>query len=83
MRALGMTLNEQPVDGDIVVEPGETRWTFAPADPWRAGSYRLLALDILEDPAGNQIGRAFEVSNAAAVDKGPTPKTITLPFNIK
>jgi hypothetical protein len=83
MRALGVTLNGQPVDGDITIEHGETRWTFTPADSWRAGPYRLLALDILEDPAGNQIGRAFEVSNAGAVDKGPTPKTITLPFNVK
>jgi hypothetical protein len=83
MRALGVTLNGQPVDGDIGIEPGETRWTFTPTDPWRAGPYHLLALDILEDPAGNQIGRAFEVSNSGAVDKGPAPKTITLPFNVK
>ena len=82
MRALGVTLDGQAVAGDIVVEPGETRWTFAPTNPWRAGTYGLLALDILEDPAGNEIGRAFEVTNAAAVDKGPHAKTITLPFRI-
>jgi len=83
MRALGVTRDGQAVDGNIGIEPGEARWTFTPTDPWRAGSYRLVALDILEDPAGNQIGRAFEVTNPAAVDKGPTPKTITLPFNVK
>ena len=44
-----------------------------PAEPWRAGSYKLLALDILEDVAGNQIGRAFEVDNFESVDKGPNP----------
>ena len=83
MRALGVRLNGQAVDGAITIEPGETRWVFTPADPWRAGAYQLLALDILEDPAGNQIGRAFEVANARAVDKGPEPKTITLPFRVK
>jgi len=83
MRALDVTLDGQSVKGHITVERGETRWTFTPTDPWRAGAYRLLALDVLEDPAGNQIGRAFEVSNAGAVDKGPAPKTITLPFNVK
>ena len=83
MRALGVTRDGQPVAGDIAVEPGETRWTFTPAEAWRAGSYRLLALDILEDPAGNEIGRAFEVENTRAVDKGPDPKTITLPFSVK
>ena len=82
-RALGVTFDGQPVDGNIAVEHGETRWTFTPTGPWRAGPYHLLALDVLEDAAGNQIGRAFEVSNAGAVDKGPTPETITLPFNVK
>ena len=83
MRALGVTRDGQPVAGDITVEPGETRWTFIPHDPWRAGAYGLLALDLLEDPAGNEIGRAFEVANAGAVEKGPVPKTITLPFTVK
>ena len=45
--------------------------------------FSLLALDILEDPAGNQIGRAFDVDSAAAVDKGPNPKTMTLAFSVK
>ena len=83
MRALGVTRDGKEVGGEIAVDQLETRWTFTPEEPWRAGSYALLALDILEDVAGNQIGRAFEVSNSAAVDKGPTAKTITLPFNVK
>ena len=43
----------------------------------------LLALDILEDLAGNQIGRAFEVDNFDTVDKSPNPQTIKLPFTIR
>jgi hypothetical protein len=42
----------------------------------------LVALDILEDVAGNQIGRAFEVDNFDTVDKSPTPKSIAIPFTI-
>ena len=61
----------------------ETGWTFTPKDPWRAGTYNLLALDILEDLAGNQIGRAFEVDNFESVDKGPNPQTLTIPFIVK
>src|SRR5688500_4430471 len=63
MRALGVRLNGQPVDGDITIERGEIRWVFTPTEPWQAGAYDLLALDILEDPAGNHIGRAFDVAN--------------------
>jgi hypothetical protein len=83
MRALGVTRNGQAVEGDIVVDRQETRWTFTPKDAWRTGTYHLLALDILEDLAGNQIGRAFEVDNFDTVDKSPDPQTITIPFSVK
>ena len=83
MRALGVTRDGQEVDGEIAVDQLETRWTFTPSESWRAGSYALLALDILEDVAGNQIGRAFEVDNFESVDKGPNPQTVTIPFIVK
>ena len=83
MRALGVTREKQEVAGDIAVDHAETRWTFTPRDPWRTGTYQLLALDILEDLAGNQIGRAFEVDNFDTVDKGPNPQSITIPFIVK
>jgi hypothetical protein len=43
----------------------------------------LLALDILEDTAGNQIGRAFEVDNFETVDKSPDPQTVRLSFTVR
>jgi hypothetical protein len=80
MRALGVRRDGQPVDGEAQVEAGERRWIFTPSAPWTPGRYELLALSILEDPAGNQIGRAFEVDNFETVDKSPDPKTILVPF---
>ena len=80
MRALGVRRDGQVVEGEVSVDAGETRWTFTPRDPWHAGKYDLLALDILEDVAGNQIGRAFEVDNFDTVDKSPDPKSILIPF---
>ena len=82
MRALGVRRGADAVEGDIAIDQAETRWTFTPREPWRGGSYDLLALDILEDVAGNQIGRAFEVDNFDTVDKSPNPKTITIPFTV-
>jgi len=80
MRALGVTRDGAPVEGEVVVDEAETRWTFTPNEPWREGPYHLLALDILEDVAGNQIGRAFEVDQFETVDRSPDPKSITIPF---
>ena len=82
-RALAVRRAGEALDGDIAIDANETRWTFTPRDPWRAGAYDLLALSILEDRAGNQIGRAFEVDNFETVDKGPDPKTVTLPFRLQ
>jgi hypothetical protein len=83
MRALGVTRDGKEVEGAIAVDQNETRWTFTPTAPWRAGVFQLLALDTLEDVAGNQIGRAFEVDNFDTVDKGPNPETITIPFRVQ
>ena len=82
MRALGVRREHAAVDGEIVIGGGEKQWTFTPQAPWRAGAYQLIALDILEDVAGNQIGRAFEVDNFDTVDKSPNPKSIVMPFTI-
>jgi hypothetical protein len=83
MRALGVRRDGANVAGDSAVDANETRWTFTPREPWQAGGYELLALDILEDLAGNQIGRAFEVDNFDTVDKSPNPQTIRLPFTVR
>jgi hypothetical protein len=83
LRALGVRSGDAPVEGDIRTENGETRWVFTPDSPWRAGRYELLALAILEDAAGNRIGRAFEIENRESVDKAPTPQPARLPFTLR
>jgi hypothetical protein len=83
MRALGVTRGDTALAGEVSVEEAETRWVFTPHESWRAGQHQLLALDILEDPAGNQIGRAFEVDNFETVDKSPNPQRILIPFAVR
>jgi hypothetical protein len=83
MRALGIRSGSDVVPGDIRTENGETRWVFTPERPWVAGTYNLLALAILEDPAGNRIGRAFEIENTEGVDKGPDAQAAMIPFTVR
>ena len=71
----------RPLAGEIRVEQGETRWTFTPRAPWRAGEYQLVAAATLEDVAGNRIGRPFEVD--AAEDRGAErARGAVVPFRI-
>ena len=83
MRALGVRRGEGALSGDVSIEDAEMRWMFTPREPWPAGQHQLLALDTLEDVAGNQIGRAFEVDNFETVDKSPDPKSIMVPFTVR
>jgi hypothetical protein len=83
MRAVGVAdAGGSAVGGDRGVEAGETRWTFTPQDPWRPGGYSLTVLTILEDLAGNRIGRAFEVDRFDRADERAEPETVTVPFRV-
>lgn len=66
-RALSMRMLVVVADDGRIISgrPGidghESLWSFLPAEPWVAGSYRILVDPRLEDLAGNAVGRAFEV----------------------
>ncbi|MCH8268198.1 MAG: hypothetical protein IH846_11825 [Acidobacteria bacterium] len=71
-----------PVAGSVAVERDETEWRFIPAEPWRPGEYQLLVDTVLEDLAGNHIGRPFDV-DLNEFNQGMErviPKTVSLWF---
>lgn len=83
-RALGVeTRTGASIRGDIQIGEGETTWSFTPREPWRAGDYTLVVLSILEDVAGNRVGRAFEVDMWDRVDSTTAPERTALPFIVK
>ena len=50
-----------PVPGAVRVTSSETVWEYVPHGPWQAGDYLLVAHVNLEDLAGNQLNRPFDV----------------------
>ena len=80
-RAVGVTTaTGAAVDGTIAIDERERVWRFTPATAWRTGEYQLVVLAILEDPAGNRVGRAFEIE---MFQKPVSDKPVTLPFSVK
>jgi len=71
------------VEGHSTVDRNETRWSFTPTAAWKAGTYKLVADNILEDIAGNHIDRAFDVDLQQARPQQTTAPTATLPFTIR
>jgi hypothetical protein len=62
------------VAGEVTIGDAETEWRLAPVEPWHAGAYELIVLPILEDAAGNRIGRPFELAPSAPhADEQPQP----------
>jgi hypothetical protein len=79
--AIGVSSHDdRVVDGAVSVEDDETRWVFTPAAPWQRGPHQLRILTLLEDPSGNQVGRAFEMQPGTAASARPEPEVVTLPF---
>jgi hypothetical protein len=73
-----------PVDGSIAVDDATIRWTFTPRHAWAPGEYRLGAISVLEDPAGNRVGRAFDFDprhpGNTAEDSGDSHGQASIPF---
>ena len=84
LRALGVQDPAgKPIGGAIAVSPREVTWSFTPQTPWQAGAHNLVAFAMLEDLAGNRIGRAFEVDQFDRTDKSAEPEKTLIPFTIR
>ena len=66
------------------MDRNETRWSFTPSAAWKAGTYSLVADNLLEDIAGNHLDRAFDVDLQQARQQAPAPASATssLPFSV-
>ena len=67
------------VAGEVTVTQQERQWGFTPAQPWAGGEYTLEVEKVLEDLAGNRIGRAFELVEGETV-KQTGPAKVRIPF---
>jgi hypothetical protein len=84
LRALGVQGPDgAAIGGDISVGKGELTWSFTPKEFWKAGAHHVAAFAMLEDLAGNRIGRAFEVDQFDRSDKSAEPEKTLIPFQVR
>ncbi|MEP7210410.1 MAG: hypothetical protein ABI740_06205 [Alphaproteobacteria bacterium] len=60
-RTLTVRRDGKEIDGQIQLESDETAWRFTPAARWRPGHYQLHVDGVIEDLAGNRLGKVFDV----------------------
>jgi hypothetical protein len=70
------------ISGAVAVTDDETCWRFTPDSAWVAGEYQLSIDKALEDLAGNNVGRPFEVDVFRTVQSSLKGETVHVPFRI-
>ena len=73
----------QAVAGQPSLTDREQRWSFTPHTTWSRGTYRLVIQTTLEDLAGNNIGKPFEVDLFTGVERHLKTTTVQLPFEVR
>jgi hypothetical protein len=71
------------LEGKVSLEDQERRWTFTPDNVWRRGRYQLIIQTTLEDLAGNNIGKPFEVDLFEGPERRLSTTTVKLSFEIQ
>lgn len=68
------------VPGALAVSEAETRWAFAPRDRWQRRPHVLRVDTELEDLAGNNLEKLFDVAPQDTAARGVSAPVVELPF---
>jgi len=74
------------VAGAVTLAEGDSTWSFTPALPWLAGDYSLRVGGALEDLAGNNLVRVFDVDrrvDSVGVDRDVAGSTRTVRVRVR
>jgi len=71
------------VAGQIALTDQERRWSFQPLGPWKRGQHQLVVQTTIEDLAGNNIGKPFDVDLFEGIQRRLTNTTVKLPLPIQ
>ena len=68
------------INGESVVSDRETRWSFAPRAPWRRTAYAIRVDTELEDLAGNNLKKLFDVAPGDTAATGVNAPAVHVSF---
>jgi hypothetical protein len=83
LRLLRIAGPDAAVEGVSDLTDRGRSWHFIPSHAWKAGLHHVEVPDILEDLAGNSVGKPFEVDLFTSAQPPDRIKTLRLPFLIQ
>jgi hypothetical protein len=72
-----------PVQGEVGLADAEREWRFRPQRAWPKGHYQIAVETTIEDLAGNNIGKPFEVDLFEGVQQSVSNSTVAIPFEVR
>lgn len=82
MRALAPG-GDTPVGGATRLSDQERTWSFTPTAAWTGGLHRVVVATTIEDLAGNNIGKTFDVDLESGAPRSLAAERATLEFEIE
>jgi hypothetical protein len=73
----------QMVEGTVELTDNERCWSFVPAAPWPGGRLQIVVPTAIEDLAGNNIGKLFDVDLFEPALPGPAEQSVKIPVEIR
>lgn len=71
------------IAGQIELTDRERRWSFQPLGPWQRGQHQLVVQTTIEDLAGNNVGKPFDVDLFQGGQRRLTSSIVKLPLPIR
>jgi hypothetical protein len=81
-RAISISRQGSPIAGKITIEEDETRFRFTPDSPWRIGHHEIVVDGVIEDLAGNRLGKVFVVDTSDPTHSTSATPSVTIPFDV-
>jgi hypothetical protein len=75
--------SRQAIDGQIDIDPGETRWRFTPDAPWQRGAHSVRVVPTVEDICGNTPCGPFDGTLRSAEEMGLETAVSSISFEVR
>ena len=86
LRMIGViaaTEGKVSIRGEPTLEKNEREWSFVPSEPWPRGRFLLSVATTIEDLAGNNIGKTFDVDLASGAQRRVASDSVRVTFEVK
>jgi hypothetical protein len=85
LRLISVSAREgkQSLQGEATLTQNEQRWSFVPEQPWSRGEHRLTVVTTIEDLAGNNVGKTFDVDLHENAPRRLERPSVSVAFEVK